>query len=448
MKRLRIVRIALSVALAVSLTLLVAGTALPHAFSAIAKVQLLPALLSLNIGVLAFWIVGTSLLGRVYCSTVCPLGVFQDVCARIGRMLKKKPRRRYRLTKAHNRLRYAVLAATVALGVAGAAIVPAMLDPYSAYVRMVGAIVVPTTIGVVIGAVTFMAVGTLAMRGGRTFCNTICPVGSTLSLLSRRPLMHLQIDTNRCIGCHRCEAACKAGCIDVKSHKVDMSRCVMCLDCTAACHDDAIVYGPTLGQKQPTDGGRRRFMGIIGGAVAGTVAMKAETAVARAEGKSPVRKKAVVPPGADSREAFLAHCTACQLCVSKCPQSIIRPSLTEHGVLHLMQPHLDYSLGYCLHECNLCTQVCPDGALKPLTLADKQRHAVGKAHFELSNCVTQTDGSACGICSRKCPVGAIDMVEYGDTFIPQVNTDACVGCGKCEFACPASPVKAIYVEGI
>jgi ferredoxin len=105
----------------------------------------------------------------------------------------------------------------------------------------------------------------------------------------------------------------------------------------------------------------------------------------------------------------------------------------------MLQPHLDYSLGYCLHECNLCTQVCPDGALKPLSLGEKQSHAVGKAKFVLKNCVTQTDGSECGLCSRKCPVGAIDMVEHGDTLIPQVNEAICVGCGKCEYACPATP---------
>lgn len=95
------------------------------------------------------------------------------------------------------------------------------------------------------------------------------------------------------------------------------------------------------------------------------------------------QEKAVVPPGASSRDSFLSHCTACHLCVSKCPQGIIRPSATEYGILHMLQPHLDYSLGYCLHECNLCTQVCPDGALKPLSLGEKQSHAVGKAKFVL-----------------------------------------------------------------
>lgn len=449
-KRLRTLRITLSAALGIMLTLLIATTVLPHGFSAIAKIQLMPALLSLNIGILAFWLVATSLLGRVYCSTICPLGLFQDICARIGKLLKKKPKRRYRYSAAHNRLRYAVLAATIIAGIAGAAAVPSLLDPYSAFVRMVGAIVAPSAIGIAVGGITFVTIGALAFSGGRTFCNTVCPVGATLSLASRKPMMRIQIDTSLCIGCRRCEAECKASCIDAKNHTVDMSRCVMCLDCIPACHDNAITYSPAQKKSLGTgNDGRRRFLGFVGLAVAGTLAAKADSAAKTiTEGKSPAKKKAVVPPGASSRDSFLSHCTACHLCVSKCPQGIIRPSATEYGILHMLQPHLDYSLGYCLHECNLCTQVCPDGALKPLSLGEKQSHAVGKAKFVLKNCVTQTDGSECGLCSRKCPVGAIDMVEHGDTLIPQVNEAICVGCGKCEYACPATPEKAIYVEGI
>ena len=263
-------------------------------------------------------------------------------------------------------------------------------------------------------------------------------------------MMRIQIDTSLCIGCRRCEAECKASCIDAKNHTVDMSRCVMCLDCIPTCHDNAITYSPAQKKSLGTgNDGRRRFLGFVGLAVAGTLAAKADSAAKTiTEGKSPAKKKTVAPPGASSRDSFLSHCTACHLCVSKCPQGIIRPSATEYGILHMLQPHLDYSLGYCLHECNLCTQVCPDGALKPLSLGEKQSHAVGKAKFVLKNCVTQTDGSECGLCSRKCPVGAIDMVEHGDTLIPQVNEAICVGCGKCEYACPATPEKAIYVEGI
>lgn len=274
-KRLRTLRITLSAALGIMLTLLIATTVLPHGFSAIAKIQLMPALLSLNIGILAFWLVATSLLGRVYCSTVCPLGLFQDICARIGKQLKKKPKRRYRYSAAHNSLRYAVLAATIIAGIAGAAAVPSLLDPYSAFVRMVGAIVAPSAIGIAVGGITFVTIGALAFSGGRTFCNTVCPVGATLSLASRKPMMRIQIDTSLCIGCRRCEAECKASCIDAKNHTVDMSRCVMCLDCIPACHDNAITYSPAQKKSLSTgNDGRRRFLGFVGLAVAGTLAAK------------------------------------------------------------------------------------------------------------------------------------------------------------------------------
>ncbi len=43
-----------------------------------AKIQFFPALLALHIGVVAGLVLLTLLFGRVYCSVICPLGVFQD----------------------------------------------------------------------------------------------------------------------------------------------------------------------------------------------------------------------------------------------------------------------------------------------------------------------------------------------------------------------------------
>ena len=40
------------------------------------------------------------------------------------------------------------------------------------------------------------------------------------------------------------------------------------------------------------------------------------------------------------------------------------------------------------------------------------------------------------------------MVPYiNDLVIPEVNESICVGCGACEYACPTTPYRAIYVEG-
>ena len=48
-------------------------------FGWMAKIQFLPAVLALNVGVMIALVLLTLLLGRVYCSVVCPLGVFQDI---------------------------------------------------------------------------------------------------------------------------------------------------------------------------------------------------------------------------------------------------------------------------------------------------------------------------------------------------------------------------------
>ena len=48
-------------------------------FGWLAKIQFLPAVLALNVGVILLWVVLTLVFGRVYCSVICPLGVFQDI---------------------------------------------------------------------------------------------------------------------------------------------------------------------------------------------------------------------------------------------------------------------------------------------------------------------------------------------------------------------------------
>ena len=54
-------------------------------FGWLAKIQFLPAVLALNVGVVVFLVLLTLAFGRIYCSVICPLGVFQDVIARFGR---------------------------------------------------------------------------------------------------------------------------------------------------------------------------------------------------------------------------------------------------------------------------------------------------------------------------------------------------------------------------
>ena len=258
-KRLNILRIALSVAFVIFLT----GALLYHTpeettwLDWTCRLQLLPALLSLSAGVCLFWLVVTLLVGRAYCSTVCPLGVVQDVFGRIGKMMRRNrdgSLRLYHYSRAENRLRYVVLGVVVLCVMAGQMFLPEIIDPYYVYANLVnhitasvspallGEVIIPGVLGLAISAVTLIAVAALAFKNGRTFCNTICPVGSALSVASRISLFQLEIDSDVCTNCGRCEQECKASCIDAKAHSIDYSRCVLCMNCTAVCNDRAIRF--------------------------------------------------------------------------------------------------------------------------------------------------------------------------------------------------------------
>ncbi len=456
-----------------------------------AKIQFLPAVLALNVGVVVFWVVLTLLLGRVYCSVICPLGVMQDVFAWLGGRGKK---RRYRFSYSPERrwLRYGMLAVFILAMAAGIGSVVALLAPYSSYGRITQNLFAPlygwgnnllayfaeradsyafyrTEVWMrslptfVIAALTFIILGILAWRGGRTYCNTICPVGTVLGLLSRYSLLRPVIDEEKCNRCGLCSRRCKASCIDSKNRRIDYSRCVACMDCIDTCRHGAISCRPrwrkgkaaeqTAGTEQ-VDEARRSFVTATALAAA-TVTLKAQEkkvdgGLAVIEDKKvPERATHLVPPGAVSASHFAHHCTGCQLCVSVCPSGVLRPST---DLTRLMQPEMSYERGYCRPECAKCSEVCPAGAILRLDVADKSATQIGHAVWVRKNCVPLTDGVECGNCARHCPAGAIQMVPFDasdDTSpkIPVVNVERCIGCGACENLCPARPFSAIYVEG-
>ena len=163
----------------------------------------------------------------------------------------------------------------------------------------------------------------------------------------------------------------------------------------------------------------------------------------------PVRQTKIVPPGAQSLRNFSTRCSGCQLCVSVCPNNVLRPSTSLSA---FMQPEVSYERGYCRPECTKCSEVCPNGAIKAINTADKSSTQIGHAVWIEKNCVVLTDGVQCGNCARHCPVGAIQMIDQSadslsDAKIPVIDTERCIGCGACENLCPSRPFSAIYVEG-
>ena len=489
---LRKIRIILASVFFIGVTLLFLDfTGAAHAWLGwMAKVQFLPAVLALNFGVVAVLLVLTLLFGRVYCSVICPLGVMQDIISWIHGKTKKKNRFRFSYSPAINWLRYGVLALFIIALIAGLHSLVALVAPYSAYGRIASNLLAPvyqlgnnffawiaeragsyafysTEVWIrsgatfAVAAATFAIVAVLAWKHGRTWCNTICPVGSVLGLFSRFSVFAPVIDTEKCRNCGLCGKQCKSSCINMKEHEIDYSRCVACMDCIETCKEGAIHYACRYGKKgspSPAQGNvdksKRAF--LVSSAIATTAVaakaqeMKVDGGLAEIErATKPERQTRLVPAGSLSLKNFADHCTACQLCVSVCPNQVLRPSTS---LMTLMQPEMSYERGYCRPECTKCSEVCPTGAIRPITIEDKSSTQIGHAVWVKENCIPLTNGDQCGLCARRCPAGAITMVpsdpnDEKSPKVPAVNEEKCIGCGACEHLCPARPFSAIYVEG-
>lgn len=403
-------------------------------FGWLAKIQFLPALLALNIGVVLFLVVLTFLFGRIYCSVICPLGVFQDIVSWVSGKQKKN---RFRYSPAMKWLRYGVLGVFIIMMVAGLNSLAILLAPYSAYGRIASSLFAPvwqwgnnllayfaervdsyafyevdvwikSLSTMLIAIVTLVVLFILAWRNGRTYCNTICPVGTVLGFISKYAIFKPVIDTSKCNSCGLCARNCKASCINPKAHEIDYSRCVTCMDCIGKCKHGAITYT----RRKP----------------------KNETATSE-----DTKAKSVTTEQVDNaRRSFLSASAI----------------FATTSVLKAQEKKVDGGLA-TIEDKKIPQRenpIYPPGAIHLTSLAEKSAIQIGHAVWIKENCVPLTDGMECGNCARHCPTGAIQMVasdpEKTDSpKIPVVNVEKCIGCGACENLCPSRPFSAIYVTG-
>jgi len=437
-------------------------------------------------------ILATLFSGRVYCSTICPLGMLQDIVIYTKRKLLKRSKRkklRFDFQPAFNWVRYSILTVVIVTFLFGNIFLLYTLDPYSNYGRILTHLVKPIVIGInniissllvmldnysvspstfnnvdvftiVFALIVLFIVMLFSYKHGRFFCNTLCPVGAFLGLLSKFSLFKIVVNNDTCISCGACETVCKSECIDTKNEYVDFTRCVSCFNCFDVCPTHGLKYefqpAKLLNKKEPKvkikepNQERRSFLLSI---AAYTLTL---TGISYAQNKIEVYKKnkipvirpnPITPPGSIGIDHFTDSCTACQLCISACPTHVLQPSFLEYGFLGMMVPMMNNKIGFCDYECTICSEVCPTNAIQPIDKEKKKLTQIGKAIFIKDNCVVHTQGTACGACSEHCPTKAVVMVPYKNNLkIPEVNEKICIGCGACEFACPTIPYKAIYVE--
>jgi ferredoxin len=454
---------------------------IPVAWHGLMHVQFVPAVLSGSVGILIFLFLIAVLFGRIYCSVICPMGILQDIISWFTRRGKKRNRKRrwYHYTRPYNAVRYALLSACAIFLVLGISAPLLYLDPYSSFGRIAVNLFRPVAIGgnnflnriallfnnydfyqitihtvttasFIIAFVALLTVGALALLRGRLFCNLVCPVGSFLGLLSKFALFRIRINPSKCNGCGLCAKTCKAECINSKEHTVDHSRCVACFNCLDRCNKQALSYTPFTKsvpiEKMDSGMNRRAFI-----TTSTAMAVTLPLIPTWAKGKQQVDATKLIPitpPGSRSLKRFKEKCTACHLCVTHCPMQILRPAGFQFGWEYAFKPYLVfYENAFCNYNCTVCTQLCPNQAIEPLDLPEKQITQIGIAQFDQNLCVVYVDNTSCGACAEHCPVKAVRMESYKDSLtLPHMYPELCIGCGGCESICPVRPVKAINVR--
>ena len=431
-------------------------------------------------------------LGRFFCKWVCPLGTTIDVAdAALSRVRAKRPS-----LYDGRRLKYYLLLFLVVLALFGGQ-VAGWFDPLSIALRTYGLVLYPYAallVGSLLGFLSRLplvgwaaeqAPGTwflrehayqghmllllllvLILAGGlayrRYWCRNLCPLGALLALVSDWSLFKRVVD-EKCVECGRCRSACGMGAIDRDGKGTRTGECTLCMTCRDVCPAGAIRFrlGQPEEQQISVDLTKRGFLTSCLSGVAALPLLK--LGFRRRSAESLIR-----PPGAGEEAEFLTRCVSCGACMKACPTNGLHPTGLEAGLEGLWTPRLIPRVGYCEYHCTRCGQACPSGAIRELTPEQKTAVSIGKARFDRNRCIPWVGHARhqpgaevhedvnCGVCEEFCPIPTkairfstvvIDAEQGVEIRRPYVVEDLCIGCGRCEYACPVSGRAAVQVEG-
>jgi ferredoxin len=316
----------------------------------------------------------------------------------------------------------------------------------------------------------FLGVFLLSLRGRRFWCRYVCPSGALLSVMNVLRIGQRQVESS-CIHCNRCIEICPFDAIREDFH-TRTSDCTYCQTCGGVCPTGAIKFVTRWNQEQrktvddppvqPRFVSRRRFLGTAAATGAGAVLASGTTTSVAGYSEAPLR-----PPGSVPETLFLELCIRCGECFKVCPGPVLDAAGTQFGWENLWTPIAKPDHAGCHQDCNFCTQVCPTGAIQPLTLEVKRRVHMGLAQVNTETCLPYRgqDRAACNLCHVECQQAGYDAITMREIQIemdspppegmfsdmelqamsrilaPVVDPAACVGCGICQYRCHTTYVQ-------
>jgi MauM/NapG family ferredoxin protein len=423
--------------------------------------------------------------GRVFCGYVCPMGFAIDIADRLGVSRWRDATRENWERGGGIAVKYWVLGASAAAAVLGFSLV-FVADPLAIFTRFSALVIYPFAVLLAnagLGAVrplaewlgllnlshahliqpvfdqnlvtglVFFAILALNAIAYRAWCRYACPAGAMMGLLGLFAPWRRRV-SDACTDCGLCQRRCQMGCIPADARQTRQAECIACHSCVRVCPVGAVSFSfgaLPKGAPAPLDGnGRRVFIGslVTGGAAAGFLRTGLMHPTALKDPLPLLHPRLIRPPGAIPEPSFIAACTRCGECMRACVTNTIQPAWLESGPEGIWSPRLMMRYAACEQQCEICGQVCPTGAIRPLDLQEKLHAKIGTAFLVKERCLAWEQDIKCLICDEQCPYNAITMEPLAGhrNTVPYVDERRCNGCGICEDKCPVDGESAIIVD--
>ncbi len=178
------------------------------------------------------------LLGRVFCSWICPVSFFSEVLDRLLRLFTRKKFRKESSPLPRRTLWFALLGEILLTLMIGAPIFVFLSPP-----GLIGREIMMATLFNTLAVEGMVVVLVLALHlfSRRLFCRYLCPLGALIAVLGSKRRLVVNVDGERCIDCGLCKMACPLG-LDPAQKESLSAYCWNCGECVDICKASALEF--------------------------------------------------------------------------------------------------------------------------------------------------------------------------------------------------------------